>query len=122
MFTAGKEGALRYLLTMIITIVGEEAVLVFSKRHIRTKATAIEKQIAFEMINMAVADHIVSQEEYELILEFVLHNAHFSDQLKVTLLKALLRKQPVKTDISTETHDEERAKTAFKRSRTGGKG
>ncbi|GAK55700.1 hypothetical protein U27_02657 [Candidatus Vecturithrix granuli] len=108
--TAGKEGALRYLLTMIITIVGEEAVLVYSKRHIRTKATAVEKQIAFEMINMAIADNIVSQEEYEVILEFVLNNPRFSSQLKVTLLKALLRKRLVKSEISLEVHDEKERK------------
>lgn len=110
MFTAGKEGALRYLLTMIITIVGEEAVLVYSKRHVRTKTTALEKQIAFEMINMAVADNIVSPEEYEVILEFVLNKSHLSDQLKVIILKALLRKHAVKTEISTEAHDEKERK------------
>jgi hypothetical protein len=96
-FTAGKEGTLRYLLTVIITIVGEEAVLVYSKRHVRKRTVAVEKNIAFEMINMAVLDNVVSQEEYETVLHFVLNNPHLSEQIKVTLLKALLRKRPVKT-------------------------
>ncbi len=108
--TAGKEGALRYLLTMIITIVGEEAVLVYSKRHIRTKTAAVEKQTAFEMINMAIADNLVSQEEYEVILEFVLNNSHFSDLLKVMLLKTLLRKRPVKSELSIERYTEKERK------------
>lgn len=109
-FTAGKEGALRYLLTLIITIVGEEAVLVYSRRNIRAKAVAVEKSIAFEMINMAVNDGVVSQEECEVILNFVLHNPRLDDQIKVTLLKTLLRKRSVKTTISPELYDDKERK------------
>ncbi len=82
--------------------------MVYSKRHIRTKTAAVEKQTAFEMINMAIADNLVSQEEYEVILEFVLNNSHFSDLLKVMLLKTLLRKRPVKSELSIEYTEKER--------------
>jgi len=104
-FTAGREGAFRYLLTVIITVVGEEAVLVYSKRNIKAKAVAIEKNIAFEMINMAVVDGVVSQEEYEVILNFILQNPQFDDQMKVTLLRALLRKRPVKTTVPFDAYE-----------------
>ncbi len=109
-FTAGKEGTFRYLLTAIITIVGEEAILVYSKRNIKAKAVAVEKNIAFEMINMAVIDGVVSQEEYEVILNFILYNPRLDDQMKVTLLRALLRKRPVKSAISPDTYDDKEKK------------
>ncbi len=96
-FTASREGTTRYLLSLIITIVGEEAILVYSKRYIRKQSVSVEKNIAFEMINMAVADGIVSQEEYSVILNFVLNNSRFDDRVKITLLQALQHKKPVKT-------------------------
>ena len=95
-FTASKEGTARYLLSMILTVVGEEAVLVYSKRFIRKQAVSVEKNIAFEMINMAVIDDVVSQDEYNVILNFILKNSHFDDRVKITLLQALQRKKPVK--------------------------
>ena len=62
-FTASREGAFRHLLAVIVTVVGEEAVLVYSERNIKAKAVAVEKNIAFEMINMAVIDGVVSRED-----------------------------------------------------------
>ena len=109
-FTAGKEGTFRYLLTLILTIVGEEAVLVYSKRNIRAKAVALEKNIAFEMINMAVVDKVVSQEEYDVILDFVLNNSKLDDSLKVTLLKALLKKHPMKSAALPDGYGEKEKK------------
>ncbi len=109
-FTAGKEGTFRYLLTIIITVVGEEAVLVYSKRDLRAKATAIEKNIAFEMINMAIIDGVVSQEEYEVLLPFILKNPRLDEPIKITLLKALLRKHPVKSAALPEGYDNKEKK------------
>ncbi|PIE33319.1 hypothetical protein CSA56_12165 [candidate division KSB3 bacterium] len=96
-FTASKEGTARYLLSTILAIVGEEAVLVYSKRYIRKQVSSVEKNIVFEMINMAMADDVVSQEEYEVILNFVLNNSRFDDRVKILLLKALQRKKPHRT-------------------------
>lgn len=109
-FTAGREGAFRYLLTVIITVVGEEAVLVYSKRNIKAKAVAVEKNIAFEMINMAVVDGVVSQEEYEVILNFILQNHRVDDQIKVTLLRALLRKRSVKSTLPFDAYEDKEKK------------
>ena len=109
-FTAGKEGALRYLLSVIITVVGEESVLVYSKRNIRAKSAAIEKNIAFEMINMAISDGMVSQEEYDVLLDFIANNTRLDDQIKVTLLKALLRKRTIKSGFPPDMYDEKARK------------
>lgn len=104
--TAGKESIFRYLLSVIITIVGEESVLVYSKRNIRAKSAAIEKNIAFEMINMAISDGTVSQQEYEVILDFILNNSRLDEHIKLTLMKALQRKRPTKPTIPLDTYDE----------------
>lgn len=103
-YTAGKEGTVRYLLSVIITVVGEESVLVYSSRNIRAKAVAIEKNIAFEMINMALADGDVSQKEYEILLDFILGNPRLDDQLKVMLMKAVMRKRSTKTTRSADMY------------------
>ena len=108
--TAGKEGAYRNLLSMILKVVGEEAVLVYSKRYIRKEAVAFEKNVAFEMINMALVDDIVSSEEYEVVLNFILNNPKFDDRIKAILLKALQRKRPVKTTISPDTYEDKEKK------------
>jgi len=110
LFEAGREGSFRYLLSVILTIVGEEAVMVYSKRRIRQKAVAIEKGIAVEMINMAVADKVVSAEEYEVLLSFILNSNKLDDMVKVTLLKALLRKQAMKLPMELDALDEKERK------------
>lgn len=104
-YTAGKEGAFRFILSTIITVVGEESILVYSRRNIRARAVAVEKSIALEMINMAVSDGSVSQQEYEILLEFILSNPRLDDQLKVTLLKALMRKRATKSTLSTDMYE-----------------
>jgi uncharacterized membrane protein YebE (DUF533 family) len=108
--TAGKEGAFRTLLTTIITIVGEEAILVYGSRSLRAKATAVEKNIALEMINMAITDGVVSQEEYDITLDFILSNPHLTDPLKITLVKALARKKPLKSEAPLDTYDDKQKK------------
>ena len=106
MFTAGKEGIFRHLLSVVLKVVGEEAVLVYSKRNIRKEEVAFEKNIVFEMINMASVDDVVSSEEYEVILNFILNNPKFDDWVKIVLLKALQRKRIVKITIPTDTLDD----------------
>lgn len=109
-FEAGREGSFRYLLSVILTIVGEEAVLVYSKRRIRQRAVALERGIAIEMINLAVADKVVSAEEYDVLLSYILNSSRFDDALKVTLLKAALRKQPLKSMLEPDKLDEKEKK------------
>ena len=105
-FTAGKEGVYRSLLSVVLKVVGEEAVLVYSGRNTRKEAVTLDKNIVFEMINMAIVDNVVSSEEYEIILNFILNNNKFDDWIKVTLLKALQRKRPMKTDMPVATYNE----------------
>jgi len=57
------------------------------------------------MINMAVSDGEVSQKEYEVLLDFILTNPRLDDQLKVTLLKAVMRKRPAKSTLSADIYD-----------------
>jgi len=109
-FTAGKEGLYRSLLSVVLKVVGEEAILTYSKRHIRKEGVALDKNIAFEMINMALVDNVVSSEEYEVILNFILNNSNFDDRIKIILLKALRRKRPVKIEIPVATYNEKEKK------------
>jgi len=109
-FTAGKEGIYRRLLSVVLKVVGEEAVLVYSECYTRKEAVALDKNIAFEMINMAIVDNVVSSEEYEVILNFILNNTKFDDWIKVTLLKALQHKRPVKNTFSLDTYNDKEKK------------
>ena len=106
----GKEATYRYLLNKILTIVGEEAVKIYSKRDVRKEAVIVEKNIAFEMINMALVDKVVSSKEYEVILNFILSNNKFDDGVKITLLKTLQRKCSLKTDMPVATYNEKEKK------------
>jgi hypothetical protein len=108
--TTGKEGTYRRLWSVILKVVGEEAVIVYSKRYIRKESLAFEKNIAFEMINMALVDNVVSIEEYDVILKFILNNSNFDDRIKVILLKVLKRKRPIKTDIPVDIYNEKEKK------------
>ena len=108
--TAGKEGLYRSLLNVVLKVVGEEAILTYSKRHIRTELVALDKNIAFEMINMALVDNVVSIEEHEVILNFILNNSNFDNRIKVILLKTLKNKRPVKTDIPVDIYNEKEKK------------
>ena len=108
--TATKEAAYRSLLSVIIYEVGKETIFTYSKRHISKEAVALDKNIAFEMINMALVDNIVSSEEYEVILNFILNNSNFDDHIKIILLKALKRRRPVKSDIPVDKYNEKEKK------------
>ncbi|MEA1949710.1 MAG: hypothetical protein U9N83_20735 [Thermodesulfobacteriota bacterium] len=109
-FTAGKEGLYRRLLSVVLKVVGEEAVLVYSERYTRNEAVVFEKNIALEMINMAFVEDVVSSEEYEVVLNFILNNTKFDDWIKVTLLKTLQRKRPVKTAFSLDAYNDKEKK------------
>lgn len=109
-FTAGKEGLYRYLLNVVLKVVGEEAVLVYSERHTRREAVVFEKNIALEMINMAFVDNVVSGEAYEVVLNFILNNKKFDDWVKVSLLKTLQHKRPVEPTSSLDTYNDKEKK------------
>jgi len=97
--TVSQESVVRYLLSMIITVVGEESILLYSRRGVKSAPTLVEYSIACEMINMALADGVVTSREYEIILEYILKNAALDDPLKMNLLRFLLGKKPVSYDV-----------------------
>lgn len=113
-FTAGKEGLYRYLLSVVLLVVGEESVLVYSKRYTKKEAVVFEKNIAIEMINMAFVDNVVSSEEYGVVLNFILNNSKFDDRIKVALLKTLQCKRPVKTEFSPDIYNNKEQKRLLK--------
>jgi hypothetical protein len=81
-------------LTWIITIVGEEAMAVYSRRDINTYKVAFERDLAFAMVDMARAHENISKEAHEMVLDHVLNKARLSDGLRVTVLRALMANGP----------------------------
>ena len=109
-YTAGKEGLYRHLMGVVLKVVGEEAIWVYSQRAARKEAVVFEKNIALEMINMACVDNVVSSEAYEVVLNFILNNSKFDDWVKVTLLKTLQNKRPVKSTCAFDTYNDQEKK------------
>ncbi len=93
-YTSAREITFRYLLTWIITIVGEEAMAVYSKRDINTWEAAFERDLAFAMVDMAHTNKDPSKETYAILLDHVLNKARFSDSIRVNVLRALAVKRP----------------------------
>jgi len=91
-YTSAREITFRYLLTWIITIVGEEAMAVFSRRDINTREAAFERDLAFAMVDMARAMEDFPKEGYGMVLDHVLNQARLSDVVRVTILRALTLK------------------------------
>ena len=88
-YTSAREIVFRYLLTWIITIVGEEAMAVYSRRDINTHEVAFERDLAFAMVDMAHTHKDLSKETYAMVLDHVLNKARFGDGLRVIVLRAL---------------------------------
>jgi len=88
-YTSAREITFRYLLTWIITIVGEEAMAVYSRRDINTPEVAFERDLAFAMVDMARTHKDISKAAHAMVLEHVLNKARLSDGLRVTVLRAL---------------------------------
>ena len=93
-YTSAKEITFRYLLTWIITIVGEEAMTVYSRRHINTREAAYERDLAFAMVDMACANKPISRKAYALVLDHVLNKARLSDAIRMDIVRTLTTKNP----------------------------
>ena len=93
-YTSAREITFRYLLTWIITIVGEEAMTVYGRRDIGTHEAAFERDLAFAMLDMAQTEKDLSRETYAILLDHVLNKARLSDSVKVSILRALTLKGP----------------------------
>ena len=88
-YTSAREITFRYLLTWVITIVGEEAMAVYSRRDITTPEIAFERDLAFAMVDMAHTHEDISKEAYAVVLDHVLNKARLSDGIRVAVLRAL---------------------------------
>ncbi|HWP47647.1 MAG TPA: hypothetical protein VNM22_10840 [Candidatus Limnocylindrales bacterium] len=110
LITVSQESIVRYFLSMIMTVVGEEAILLYSRRGVKPKSAIIEYSIAGEMINMAVADGLVTSQEYETLLAYILKNTELNDSLKVSLLRSLLAKKPASYDLTVVSEKGDKAR------------
>lgn len=110
LMTVSQESIVRYFLSMIMTVVGEEAILLYSRRGVKPKSTILEYNIAGEMINMAVSDGLVTSQEYETILTYILKNTELNDSLKISLLRSLLSKKPTSYDLTCVSEKGDKAR------------
>jgi hypothetical protein len=108
-YTSAREITFRYLLKWVITIVGEEAMAVYSRRDINTREAALERDLAFAMVDMACTDKEISKESYAVVLEQVLNKTQLSDAARVNVLRTLTVKEPGGTFTPTGVYTEKQA-------------
>ena len=93
-YTSAREITFRYLLTWIVTIVGEEAVAVYGRSDINTGEAAFDRDLAFAMVDMVRTHPDISGKAYEAVLDHVLNRARLNDPVRVNVLRALVSKKP----------------------------
>lgn len=86
----GLETARRYFVTGLVTIVGEEAVMLYSGRRVRNEKSAAELLTAFEMAKTLQAQESISAEEYGVMLRWLIKLKHVDDHSKIELIRLLL--------------------------------
>ncbi len=85
----GIETARRYFVTGLVTIVGEEAVMLFSGRRVRNEKAAAELLTAYEMVRELSGQESVSAEEYAVLLRWLVKFKHLDSHTKFNLLRML---------------------------------
>ena len=85
----GLETARRYFITSMVTIVGEEAVMLYSGRRVRNERSAVEMLTAFELVRTLQAQDEISAEEYAVLLRWITKLKHVDDHSKMELLRML---------------------------------
>jgi hypothetical protein len=93
-YTSTREITFRYLLTWIVTIVGEEAMAVYGRREINTRDAVFERDLAFAMVDLARTPPDTSAKAYATVMDHVLNHAHLNDAVRVDVLRALVAKRP----------------------------
>jgi hypothetical protein len=93
-YTSAREITFRYLLTWIVTIVGEEAMTVYGRRDINTGEAAFDRDLAFAMVDMVRTQDEISGTAYTAVLDHVLNRARLNDTVRVNVLRALVSKKP----------------------------
>jgi len=113
-YTSVREITFRYLLTWIVTIVGEEALAVYSQRDITTSDAVYERDLAFAMVDVACASKHISAEAYTLVLNHILNKARLSDAVRVNIMRVLTAKK-LKTYFTPQgTYTQAQAKRLLK--------
>jgi hypothetical protein len=92
-YTSVKEITFRYLLTWIVTIVGEEAMTVYSQRDITTNDALYERDLAFAMVDVARASEPISADAYTLVLDHIFNKSRLSDTVRIDIARALTVKK-----------------------------
>ena len=95
-YTSVREITFRYLLTWVVTIVGEEAMAVYGQRDINTREAVFDRDLAFAMVDLAHTQPGISGKTYEAVLDHVLNQARLNDTVRVNVLRALVSKKPSK--------------------------
>ena len=103
-YTSVREIAFRYLLTWVVTIVGEEAMAVYGRRDINTREAVFDRDLAFAIIDMARTQPSISGETYKTVLNHVLNQARLNDTVRVNVLRALISKKPSKEILTGQTY------------------
>lgn len=93
-YTSVREITFRYLLTWIITIVGEEAMAVYGRRDINTSTAVFERDLAIAMVDLARTRPDISGKTYAALLDHILNRTRLNDPARVMVLRALIAKKP----------------------------
>jgi hypothetical protein len=83
--------AVRYLLTGFVTIVGEEAVLLYGRRKTIDTDWQIERAVFSSGVNMLTSVPAISSKEYQLFCRRILQAKALGPDEKVEILTALAR-------------------------------
>lgn len=95
-YTSIREITFRYLLTWIVTIVGEEAMSVYGRRNINTREAVFDRDLAFAMVDLVHTQPGISAKTYAAVLDHVLNQARLNDTVRTNVLRSLISKNPSK--------------------------
>ena len=108
-YTSAREITFRYLLTWIVTIVGEEAMAVYGRRDINTQEAVFERDLAFAIVDMAALNQAISGKTYAAVLNHVLNKARINDTVRVNVLRALVNQKSPGKDPPQGTYSKKQA-------------
>lgn len=109
-YTSAREITFRYLLTWIVTIVGEEAMAVYGRRDINTHEAVFERDLAFAMVEMTCENPTISGKTYAAVLYHVLNKARINDTVRVNVLRALVNQKSPGKHTPQGTYSKKQAK------------
>ncbi len=114
-YTSVKEISFRYLLTWIVTIVGEEAMAVYSQRDITTNDAVYERDLALAMVAVARANKPITPETYALVLNHIFNKSRLSDSVRIDIARTLTSKKSKSYMVPQGTYTQVHAKRLLKK-------